>query len=78
MILPKWVSTPLAAGYRSELDSSKKLGPRQVSFYQGLIGTSRWICEIGRIDILMPTALMASHMMCPRTGHFELLIIPIS
>ena len=70
-ILPKRVSTPLAAGYRPELDSSKELNARQISFYQGLIGTLRWICELGRIDIVMPTTLMASHMMCPRAGHLE-------
>ena len=41
MILPKRVGTPLAVGYRPDLDSSKELGPKQVSFYRGLIGSLR-------------------------------------
>ena len=49
MILPKRVGTPLAVGYRPELDSSKEMGSRQVSFYRGLIGTLRWICELGAL-----------------------------
>ena len=70
-ILPKHVVTPLSAGYRPELDTSKELNPKQVSFYQGIIGILRWICELGRIDIVMPTNLMASHMMFPRKGYLE-------
>ena len=38
-ILPKLVVIPLSAGYRSELDSSKELNPKQISFYQSIIGT---------------------------------------
>ena len=38
-ILPKRVVTPLSAGYRPELDMSKELKPKRVSFYQGIIGT---------------------------------------
>ena len=42
-----------------------------MSFYQDIIGTLRWICELGRIGIVMPTNSMASHMMRPRKGHLE-------
>ena len=69
--MPSKVETPLSSGYRPELDSSKELTPRQISFYQGLIGTLRWICELGRIDILMPVCLLSSFLMAPRVGHME-------
>ena len=48
---PKKVETPLSSGYIPETDSSRELNSRQINFYQGLIGTLRWICELGRIDI---------------------------
>ena len=52
--MPKKVEIPLSSGYESKIDSSRELNPRQITFYQGLIGTIRWIYELGRIDILMP------------------------
>ncbi len=63
--------TPIQVGYRPELDSSLELPPKQLNFYQGLVGTLRWICELGRIDIVMPTCLLASYLMAPRQGHLE-------
>ena len=38
--------------YRPELDVTKECDEEQVQFYQSLVGIMRWICEIGRIDIL--------------------------
>ena len=38
-ILSKRVVTTLSVGYRPKLDTSKELNPKQVSFYQGIIGT---------------------------------------
>ena len=49
----------------------EELNPKQIRCYQGIIGTLRWICELGHIDILMPTNLMTSHMMCPKKEHLE-------
>ena len=69
--LPKRAATPIAGGYRSELDSSKELNHRQISFYQGLIGILRWIRELGRIDIVMPTILLSSYMISPSKAHLE-------
>jgi hypothetical protein len=46
-LLPN-AKTPIASGYRPELDTSPELGSRQLNYYQGLIGVLRWICEIGR------------------------------
>ena len=63
--------TPIASGYRPELDTSPELGSKQLNYYQGLIGILRWICEIGRIDILMPVSIMSRYLVSARKGHLE-------
>ena len=65
------VSTPLASGYRPELEISPELDAERANYYQGLIGVLRWICELGRIDIVVSTALMSQFVMAPRVGHLE-------
>ena len=63
--------TPLAAGYRPELDITPELDARRLNYYQGVIGVLRWICELGRVDILYATSIMSSHMAMPREGHLD-------
>ena len=60
-LLPN-AKSPLASGYQPELDLLPDLGSKQLNNYQGLIGVLRWICEIGRIDILMPVSLMSRNV----------------
>ena len=31
----------------------------------------RWLCEIGRIDILTETLLLSTYLSCPRVGHLH-------
>jgi hypothetical protein len=47
------------------------LSDADASYYQGLIGVLRWICELGRIDILTEVAMLSSHNALPRQGHLE-------
>ena len=65
------VKTPLASGYRPELDISPELGSKQLNYFQGLIGILRWICELGRIDILMPVSILSGYLVSARQGHLE-------
>lgn len=65
------VSTPMSAGYRPEVDGTKPLDDRRASYYQGLIGVLRWICELGRIDILIDVAMLSRFLAAPREGHLE-------
>jgi hypothetical protein len=65
------VSTPLADKYRPELDVSDLLDDRRANYYQGLIGVLRWICELGRVDILTPVALLSRFLAAPREGHLD-------
>ena len=60
-LLPN-AKTPLASRYRPEMDLSPELGSKQLNYYPGLIGVLRWICEIGRINILMPVLLMSRYL----------------
>ena len=39
--------------------------------YQELIGVLRWAAELGRVDILLETAMLSTYMALPRKGHLE-------
>jgi hypothetical protein len=65
------VTTPISQGYRPELDTSLELDDLRTNYYQGLIGVLRWICELGRVDILMPVSLLSRFLAAPRKGHLE-------
>ena len=57
--------------YRPELDISEECDEDQVEFYQSLVGILRWLCEIGRLDILTETSLLSTYLTCPRVGHLH-------
>ena len=69
--LPTKVNTPLSSGYRPELDSTPELNAERQNYYQGLVGVLRWICELGRLDILMPISLMSRYLASAREGHLD-------
>ena len=69
--LPSKCFTPLPSDYRPELEVSAELRSDGVQYYQELIGVLRWAVEIGRVDILLETALMSTHLALPRIGHLE-------
>ena len=52
------VKNPFPTGYKTELDSTEKLGPEMISRYLQLIGISRWAVELGRIDIFLEVSLL--------------------
>ena len=66
--LPTKCGTPLKSGYRPELDTSQELKHDVLQRYQELIGLLRWAVELGRVDILLKTALMSTHLALPRRG----------
>jgi len=47
------------------------LDAEQATYYQSQFGILRWLCEIGRIDILVNVSMLASHLALPREGHLE-------
>lgn len=55
--------------YRPELDCSVFCDDDQWLIYNSLIGIARWICELGRIDILTETSELSSYLASPRVGH---------
>ena len=69
--LKKKVVTPLASGYRPELDGSPELDERRSSYYASLMGVLRWCIELGRIDIIVEAGLLSRFQACPREGHLE-------
>ena len=72
--LPGKCKSPLKSGYRPELDVSQELKAEGLSYYQELIGILRWAVELGRVDILLETSLMSTHLAMPRIGHLEQVI----
>jgi hypothetical protein len=69
--LPTHVMTPLSHGYRPELDQSRKLDAKRGQYYQSLIGVLQWICELGRIDILVAVSMLSCYVVSPREGHLQ-------
>ena len=63
--------TPLSSGYRPELDTSPELKAEGLQRYQELIGILRWAVELGRVNILLETSLISTHLALPRQGHLE-------
>jgi hypothetical protein len=60
---------PYHHNYKPELEVSAELDQNQVTWYQQLIGMLRWICELGRVDILYEVSKLSSHSALPRMGH---------
>ena len=69
--LPSKCKMPLAYGYRPELDVTPELKADGLQRYQELIGILRWAVELGRVNILMETSMMSTHLAMPRRGHLE-------
>lgn len=69
--LPTKVTTPLSQGYRPELDQSPELDARRGQYFQSLIGVLRWICELGRLDILVAVSMLSRYVVSPREGHLQ-------
>ena len=58
-------------GFKPELDCTCELKADGLQWYQELIGSLRWAVEIGRVDILLETSNMSTHLALPREGHLE-------
>ena len=57
--------------YRPELDTSTPCDNEQATLYQNIIGTLRWIIELGRIDIGFETSCLSQYLVYPRIGHLN-------
>ena len=69
--LPTKCRTPLSSGYRPELDTSPELKTEGLQIYQKLISILHWAVELGRVDILLETSLMSTHLALPTWGHLD-------
>jgi len=70
-MMPKSAANPFKGGNKPEMDVSPELDAEQATYYQSQIGILRWLCEIGRIDILVNVSMLASHLALPQEGHLE-------
>ena len=69
--LKRNVNAPIANGYRPELDISDECDVEDAHLYKSLIGTLRWMVELGRIDITCDLSMMSSFIAMPRVEHLE-------
>ena len=60
--------------YRPELDNSPLCSSDLATVYQNLVGIARWLCELGRIDILLEISLLSQYLAQPRMGHLTQLL----
>ena len=70
-MLIKRASTPLSNDYRLELDFTPFLDAELTTYYQGLIGALRWMCELGRIEIIVPVSMLSRFLAAPRQVHLD-------
>lgn len=68
-VFPTRVVAPMRTNYSPELDFTSFLDDDGVTWYQGLIGTLRWMIEIGRIDLAHSVSVLSCYMSMPRVGH---------
>jgi hypothetical protein len=69
--LPSKAPTPIVGGYRPELDITDELDAKRQNYFQGLIGVLRWLCELGRLDILVAVSMLSRYLAQGREGHLE-------
>ena len=69
--LPSKCVSPTTHGYRPEMDCTAELKADGLQWYQEMIGSLHWAVEIGRVDILLETAILSKHLALPREGHLE-------
>jgi hypothetical protein len=69
--LKKKVVSPLASGYRPELDASPELDKNRASYFASLMRVLRWIIELGQIDMIVEVNLLARFQASPRKGHLK-------
>ena len=66
--------TPMTNGYRPEIDITPECGPEDAAYLHSLIGGSRWIVELGRIDINVEVSMFSSHLVLPREENMQAII----
>ena len=64
--------TPFSSSeYRPELENTPYYIDELITIYQTLMGILRWMCELGRIDILYESSLLSQYMEAPRTAYLH-------
>ena len=55
-------NAPIVKDYRPEIDISPELESDLASLYQSLIGSLRWMVEMGRVDIACEVSMLSSFL----------------
>ena len=68
---PKTRSGPWPTGYVPEQDNAPELDPKQANYCQSMVGVLHLMVELGRVNVITETSVLASHMALPREGHLD-------
>jgi hypothetical protein len=63
--LPTKVTTPMASAFVPELDGLPELQPKDIQYFQELIGMLRWATEIERVNILHKISILSQYQASP-------------
>ena len=72
--LPTQCVTSLSQGYCPKIDTMPELDEKRANcyYYQCLIGIVSWIySKLGRVDILVPVAMLSRYLAAPREEHLD-------
>ena len=75
LLYGKRAKRPIQMSYRSELNVSQALNPKEAHEYQQFVRIDRWIVELGRAYILYEVSLLSSHLVMPRKVHMETMMV---
>ena len=67
--LPTKCKMTMVTKYEPDINITADLKANGIQYFQELIGVLRWACEIGRVDILLETSLLSTHLASPCIGH---------
>ena len=68
---PTCCNTPIMSGYWPEISILTKIKSEGVTQYQEMVRTIRWSVDLGRVDILLETALMSTYLGLPCRGYLK-------
>ncbi len=70
----KGTNSPLPGNYHPKREATPECDTENTRLYTSLIGISKWLVELGRIDITCEVLMMSSYTAMPREGHLDYVI----
>ena len=69
--LPTHCKTPIMFGYQTETDTFPENKAKGMTKYQVMVRVTRWAVELGRVGIILKTALISTYLALSYRGHLK-------